>query len=278
MRLVFFGNYPISLAVLRKLWHHPDVELALVVTKPYFERDGQRHPTPVAAFMEEENQHNVLMYSNDCRQGNLIERIRHLQPDVLVCASYSRLIPSEILKVPRYGAYNFHPSLLPRWRGPDPVRRAIFHGDPFTGVSVHQMTSKFDEGGILFQKRIPIAPQDTLKELLEKIVITSEHLALRLIDAAKYNNMQTIMQIESKATYAAYLKNNVIIPDYRTQPEAFHRLFRAFYPFDFLTISVDGSKYIVNECVLSQTEPKGKDILCFKSPSGYLCFIKLTPK
>lgn len=278
MKIIFFGDYPISASVLKRIWNSSEVKVDLVVTKDGFEKNGQFAQTPVANFIKEQNKCDILFYSNDCRQVSLLERIKQLQPDILLSVSYSRLIPSEILKTPRKGAFNIHPSLLPRWRGPDPIRCAIFHDDEYTGVSVHEMTSNFDGGRVVFQEKTPINPQDTLEDLQERITHISENAALHLISTIKSNNLSLITQDESKATYAPHLIKSDNHVDFQTQPEKFYRLFRALYPYHFLTISVNGEMFIVKKCIFVETKPQSKEMLYVKTSNGYLCFVELISK
>src|SRR3989344_3334678 len=84
------------------------------------------------------------------------ERMAQIKPDLGVIAYFGAIIPKEILKIPKFGFVNAHPSLLPRWRGPSPIQNTILTGDKTTGVTIHLTTDKVDAGDILAQKEIPI--------------------------------------------------------------------------------------------------------------------------
>lgn len=89
--------------------------------------------------------------------------------EALVVANWERILPVWFLNRLTLGGWNLHPSLLPRWRGHNPYFHAIFHGDPETGVTVHRMTAAVDRGPILFQRRVPIAADETLGSLWNRL-------------------------------------------------------------------------------------------------------------
>jgi methionyl-tRNA formyltransferase len=92
---------------------------------------------------------------------DLAPLLRGLEPDVVLCWGFSWRIPQEALGVPRYGAVNQHPALLPRHRGPIPLSWALREGDPVFGVTWHRMDADFDTGAILAQSSIPILDEET---------------------------------------------------------------------------------------------------------------------
>src|SRR5690606_33382233 len=95
------------------------------------------------------------------KDGSAVESLRALAPDLVVVAAYGRILPQAALDVPRFGCINVHASLLPRWRGADPITRAILAGDEQTGVTIMQMVLEMDAGAILLQRTTPIRPDDT---------------------------------------------------------------------------------------------------------------------
>lgn len=104
--------------------------------------------------------------------------------DLFVLASYGRILPQELLDVPRLGALNVHPSLLPKYRGATPIQTALRNGDAETGVSVMLMDAGLDTGDIVLRERVAIAPTETYGELHDRLANAGAELLGRAIDLA----------------------------------------------------------------------------------------------
>jgi methionyl-tRNA formyltransferase len=103
------------------------------------------------------------------RDPAFLQWLREVAPDLVVVVAYGRFIPKEVLEVPRLGAVNLHPSLLPRYRGPAPIPRAIAAGETETGVTVLEVTEELDAGDIILQRAVPIGPEDTSGSLAARL-------------------------------------------------------------------------------------------------------------
>src|SRR6266513_5573668 len=99
----------------------------------------------------------------------IVERIRELRPDFLFSFYYRLMLGARLLAIPGNGAFNIHGSLLPKYRGRVPVNWAIIHGETETGATLHYMIDKADSGDIVAQQAVPILPDDTGKEVFDKI-------------------------------------------------------------------------------------------------------------
>ncbi|MBI4433852.1 methionyl-tRNA formyltransferase [Candidatus Uhrbacteria bacterium] len=99
----------------------------------------------------------------------LTSLLQELHPDCMIVVAYGKIILSEALAVPRWGAINLHPSLLPKYRGPSPVHAAIAHGDQETGVTVMLLDAEIDHGPLLAQERVPI-PDGVSRTVLEELL------------------------------------------------------------------------------------------------------------
>ncbi len=110
-----------------------------------------------------------------------IESIRSLAPDLIVTASYGKMLPDELLGIPRFGCINIHPSLLPEYRGADPIFWQLFHGCRNSGVSIFKMTSNLDQGEILLSAEMEILDQDNYESLENKAIKTGLELQKQLL-------------------------------------------------------------------------------------------------
>lgn len=112
---------------------------------------------------------------------SLASQLTRLEPDFIFSFYYRHLLPVEILEIPKRGALNMHGSLLPRYRGRAPVNWAVLAGESETGASLHYMTEKVDAGDLAGQESVPILPNDTAGEVLEKVAVAAERLLWRLV-------------------------------------------------------------------------------------------------
>ena len=94
-----------------------------------------------------------------------IEKLRKLDPDLFVVASFGKILKKEVLDIPKYGAVNIHPSLLPEYRGSTPIQVTILNGDVNSGITIIKMDEEMDHGPILFQKETEITDNDTFETL-----------------------------------------------------------------------------------------------------------------
>jgi len=129
------------------------------------------------------------------------ERIRRMAPDILFSFYYRNLVCKEILEIPPAGCLNLHGSLLPRYRGRCPVNWVLIHGEKETGVTLHYMTQKPDDGDIVGQKQVPIDDNDTALSLNKKLVIAAGDLLDELLPKIRENKIDRIPQDRSYASY-----------------------------------------------------------------------------
>lgn len=168
-RIVFFGSTTDSLSVLQALHGRDGYSIVGVVTQPPrpVGRDKHITPTPVQIWAQEQDV-TVLSFASRTDspwlytdEQAVIDTLQPLKADLFISASYGQLIPWESIQAAPYGGINVHPSLLPRWRGADPLPWTILSNDQQTGVTIVTLSQQFDEGRILAQKKIP-TPQDKL--------------------------------------------------------------------------------------------------------------------
>lgn len=133
--------------------------------------------------------------------------IESYKPDLIVVAGYSQIIPKDILEIPKYGALNVHPSLLPRWRGPSPIQFTILAGDKKAGVTIILMDEKMDHGPILASSEFQVmSKQINYRELENILANLGAKLLTETIPKWVTNKIQPQPQDDLKATYSIILK------------------------------------------------------------------------
>jgi methionyl-tRNA formyltransferase len=198
MRLVFMGTPEFSVAALQALIEAGH-EIACVYSQP--PRPAGRgyalKPSPVHAFADARG----IEVRTPVSLISLAEQNRFaaLDAEAAVVVAYGLLLPKPILDAPRFGCFNIHASLLPRWRGAAPIQRSIMAGDAETGVTIMKMDVGLDTGPMLLLKRLLITPDTTYATFHDQLMAVG---AAAIVEALKEPNASGQPQPESGVTYA----------------------------------------------------------------------------
>ena len=151
--------------------------------------------------------------------------------DILIVGTWREKIKKEIFSMPKIGTVNIHPSLLPRYRGPNPYMQVIRRGEKKTGVTIHLMDENWDTGAILLQKEIDIRPDDTGKELRERTFVAARELTGEFLKKIQTEVIIPIQQNESRATYFGNINEIEKMLDFKNKTaEELYATIRAFHP------------------------------------------------
>jgi methionyl-tRNA formyltransferase len=137
----------------------------------------------------------------DPNAADVLERVRSCEPDFLFSFYYRQMLKTPLLKSARRGAYNMHGSLLPKYRGRAPINWAILKGETETGATLHAMSEKPDAGDIVDQIAVPILPDDTAREVFEKVTVAAELTLNRCLPALIAGTAKLKPQDLSKGSY-----------------------------------------------------------------------------
>jgi len=212
---------------------------------------------------------------------NNFKKIKELKPNLVVVASYGKIIPKEILKIPKYGCLNVHASLLPKYRGPSPVQAAILNNDKETGVTIILMDEKIDHGPIVANSKFRIPnPKITYEQLLKEMAELGVKLLIETIPKWISGKIKPKPQNESRASYTKILKREDGKIDWSEPAEKIERQIRAFYPWpgSFTFLKKDGKilRVKILEANISRTEKKNQ--LSVKCGKNYLVIKKIQPE
>jgi UDP-4-amino-4-deoxy-L-arabinose formyltransferase / UDP-glucuronic acid dehydrogenase (UDP-4-keto-hexauronic acid decarboxylating) len=130
-----------------------------------------------------------------------VQRIKKMNPDIIFSFYYRKIVKSAILDIPKYGCLNLHGSLLPKYRGRCPVNWVLVHGEKETGVTLHYMTPKPDDGDIISRKKVAISDDDTAKTLYDKLTTASAELLDEILPRIKTGKAPRMSQDNAQATY-----------------------------------------------------------------------------
>lgn len=194
MKIVFLGNHTVGVRTLRVIRER--AELVGVVAHPADPEDGVRYESVAV----EACRLGVPVLRGTGRSGELTRFIAALQPDLLWIADYRYLLPTAVLALPRFGAINLHPSLLPRYRGRAPVNWAILHGETQLGLTAHFVDEGMDSGDIVGQRVFELTRDEDVGDALEKLYPLYESLTADVVRALLRGDISRRVQDNSVAT------------------------------------------------------------------------------
>lgn len=167
--------------------------------------------------------------------------------DIVLVGTWREKISKETFVIPTIGTINVHPSLLPKYRGPNPYLQTILNGEEFSGVTLHLVDENYDTGSILFQEKVPIKRDDTSKELRERSVVVARSLVTKFLNNLNNNIITPIPQIEEKSTYYKNISGDEKMLDFYNQSSIeIYRTVKALHPFLPCYITHNNKFFIVN--------------------------------
>ena len=151
-----------------------------------------------------------------------------LNPDIVLVGSWSEKFEKTTFDIPKIATINAHPSLLPKYRGPNPYFWTIRNCETESGITFHLMDKGFDTGAILAQEKIKISPSETGKSLKQKTVLVARKVACELLNSLKEDIIIPLQQREDRASYYSHPENLEI--DFKQSSKEICALIRASYP------------------------------------------------
>ena len=214
-----------------------------------------------------------------CKSANSEEfkrEIIKLNADIILVGTWREKLKKEIIDLPTIAAINVHPSLLPKYRGPNPYIQTILHGETQSGVTFHLMTPELDKGPILAQQKVDILPCDTAKELKEKTVFQARLLACEVLKRLNAGIIQPLEQNEADASYFPNISGNEKMLDFENQTSVeILNTIRALHPYLPTYITYGSKFFIVNPYktrILDKAGKPGQIIAkCAKTRSLTIC-------
>ena len=244
MVIVFFGTPQFAVPTLEALLGSRH-RVALVVTQPDRRRGrGQKvtdAPVKAAALKR-----SVEVYQPERLRDPMVADVLHRhEPDLGVVAAYGKLIPADLLRLPRRGMLNVHASLLPSYRGAAPVHRAVINGEKETGVTIMQMVEALDAGDMLAKATRPIGTDETSEEVERALAQSGAHLLLDTLDRLEAGAMRPEPQDESASSYATRLTKEEGLLDWTLSARQIHNRVRGLYPWPHAYSFLDGARLVI---------------------------------
>ena len=290
INIVFFGTPDIGLPSLEHFYNSDKFNVQAVVTQPD-KPSGRGHkltPSPIKKFALE---HDIKVFQPKSirKEPEIIEALKELKPDFFVTFAFGQILSQEVLDIPKYETINLHVSLLPKYRGANPIQRAIINGDKKTGICTMITELGLDCGDICMKYPIEITKNMNCVELFELCASHSPELLEKTLIGIKDGTLKPTPQCEDGVCFADKLKKEECKIDWTKSADEIHNLVRGVYKCPGAFFEYNGKIIKVLETEpLETTNDNGVQIGEFanfskqgidvKTGNGYLRLIKIKPE
>jgi methionyl-tRNA formyltransferase len=251
VKIVFMGTPEFAVPSLLSL-----IEAGHRVTAVFTRRDrpvGRKQILTSPPVKAQAQGRGIPVFQPDTlRSAEAAEIIARFQPDVIVVAAYGKILPKNILNLPRFGCVNIHASLLPKYRGAAPIQQAVLDGETVTGVTTMQMAEGLDTGDILLSSRTEIGPEETSGELTVRLAGIGAKLIVRTLSGLKEGTVTPIPQNDAESSYAPMLTKERSPIDWSRPAAQIHNQVRGLSPWPGAVTVFGGKKLKVH-----RTRPAG---------------------
>lgn len=228
MRIVFMGTPDYAAVTLQKLIDE-NYDIAAVFAQPDKPVGRKQILTPPETKVLAQKFDIPVYQPKTLRDGEAYNILKELNPDAIVVVAYGKILPNEILNLPKYGCINGHASLLPKLRGASPIQWSIVTGETKTGVSTMLMDEGMDTGDILETAVVDIGVEETAEELFDRLAPLSADLMISTLKKTEQGVLNPVKQDESKATYAPIIKKEMAHLDFTKTADEICNAVRGFY-------------------------------------------------
>ncbi len=251
MRIIFAGTPAFAVPCLRAAARHNEV--VAVYTQPDRPAGRGRALTASPVKLEALQRGIEVLQPETLKKQVSRDALRALQPDIMIVVAYGLILPQSILDIPKYGCWNVHASMLPRWRGAAPIQRAIEAGDTDTGVCLMQMEKGLDTGPVLLSQSLAIGEHETGGQLHDRL---SELGAQVLADGLGLLRVGIVpvarAQPDAGVTYAHKLDKHEAKLDWSQPAIALANKVRAFNPWPVAEAELAGDRVRIHGAVALQ--------------------------
>ncbi len=250
------ANTGIGNEVLKSLLSIPYVIVDSVLTRR-FESDYPFYHTK--ELYQEAESNGILCFTNKDVNTDYYDYIKNRKIDVILVATFNQIIKNDILNLPNVLIVNYHPSLLPKYRGPSPISWMILNGERKAGITIHLLTNEIDAGDIILQQEIDIEEKEILGSLLFKLSKLSSKMTCEFFDLYYNNNIELRQQDASESTY---FKRPLKEREFSNSDSFSYieKRLRAFHPFPgSILIDDNREKFIVKDFKISNEKLRSKN-------------------
>lgn len=241
MKVLFMGTPDFAVKPLQALINN-GYDVVGAVTQPDKPVGRKAILTPPVVKVEAQSNGIKVFQPQTLKNGEGMEILNELKPDVVIVVAYGKLLPKAFLEYPRYGCINIHGSLLPKYRGAAPIQRCVIDGEEYAGVTSMQMDVGLDTGDMLLKKKTKIGENETSGELFDRLSDMGAELLIKTLKALENGELKPEKQKDSESTYAAMLDKTMSRVDWNKSASEVHNLIRGLDPWPTAQTELDGKK------------------------------------
>lgn len=260
LNFIFWGTPDVASETLEILKQNGYIP-SLIVTSPDAKKGRGLHmeASPAALFAE---QNSVPCLKLEVFDAESTRKLSAISYQLFIVVAYGKIIPEEIINIPKLGSINIHYSLLPKYRGASPVESAILNGDTETGVTIQKMAFKVDSGPIIAQEKTIILPNEKALDLRKRLIKIGGELLVKTLPEFVQEKIKTIPQNESLATICKKIKKEDGLVNLEEEPPSvLYNKFRAYASWPRTFFFQNGKRIIITDAALENNQFVVKKVL-----------------
>jgi methionyl-tRNA formyltransferase len=245
LRIAFFGTPEFAVPTLQKLIDSRHAVVAVISQPDRPKGRGQKEqPTPTKVTAEAA--HLAVLQPGRIRDEAFLQAVRAMKLDLGVVAAYGKILPDDLLAIPRLGMINVHASLLPEYRGAAPVHRAVIDGRAETGITIMRVVRELDAGPMFARITRAIGPDETSLEVEQALATMGGDLLLEVVEQLAAGTTSEEPQDHGRATYAHKLTKAEGTIDWALAGARIHNLVRGLQPWPLVSVHLGDRRYLLH--------------------------------
>lgn len=256
MRILFMGTPDFAVNSLKVLCEkHEVVGVFTKVDKPNL-RGGKIKFVPVKEFALEKN---IPVYQpNSVKTEETLNLVRELNVDLIVVVAYGKILPKELIEIPKYGVINVHSSLLPKYRGAAPIHAAMINGEKETGVTIMYIAEELDAGDMILQGKTEIKEEDNLGTLHDRLAEIGAKTLMDAVELIFKGEAPRIPQNHGEATFVKPIHKDETKIDWTKESREIFNFVRGMNPFPTAFTTLEDKIYKIYGVEICEKEYKGE--------------------
>lgn len=194
-----------------------------------------------------------VLQPDNINDEEIKKKLIDINPDFIIVVAYGQILKEDILNIPKYGCYNVHASLLPKYRGAAPINWVIINGESETGITIMEMEAGLDTGDMILSSSIPIGNEDTTEDIHDRLSLLGGELIVEALERIVEEDIEKTPQDHSKSSYASMLNKEIGRINWQDNGQNIVNLIRGLKPWPSAYTEYKGDIIKIHKASLSKT-------------------------